>query len=903
LVAIVTLTASGVLGALQPQNLECEYRTSPLGIDTQNPRLSWVLQADRTADRNQKQTGYQILVATSAAWLRPGKADLWDSGRVASDQSVLVDYAGKPLDSRQRCYWKVRVWDEHGQASRWSKVATWDTGLLQPGDWQPAQWITSGNPSTSPPPVFRREFAIAKLIRRATVFVCGLGHYELRLNGRRVGDSVIDPGWTDYRDTCLYSTYEVTSQLRRGNNALGVMLGNGMYNVVGGRYVKFKGSFGRPKLILQLAIEHTDGSQTVLGSDSQWKTSPGPITFSCTYGGEDYDARLEMPGWDREGFDDAAWPAAVVTEGPGGSLRSQSAPPIRIIEELEKVQITEPKPGVSVYDLGQNFSGWPKLTVRGPAGTSVRLIPGELLNTDGLVSQRSSGGPVSFSYTLRGHGSETWSPRFSYYGFRYVQVEGAAPAGQAGVTQGTPQIRELTGQWLHCSAAVVGDFECSNPLINRIHKLILAAIRCNLQSVLTDCPHREKLGWLEVSHLLGQGIMFNYRTPTFYAKVSQDMRESQLPSGLVPDIAPEFTVFGGGFRDSPEWGSAVAFNPWQVRQFYGNTRLLERHYEVMARYVAYLGSKATNHIVAHGLGDWYDIGPRDPGPSQLTSFGLTATAIYYGDIVILSQAARLSGKAREAERYEQLAAEVRSAFNARFFHRGTGQYDTGSQTAQAMPLVLGLVEPNLRQAVLEKLIRSIRTNGNRVTAGDVGFMYVVRALTDAGRSDVLFDLVTQTNGPGYADQLRKGATTLTEAWDANPASSHNHCMLGHAEEWFYRGLAGIRPEPSSPGFKRFVIQPSVVGDLTWVRAHHDSPYGRIVSAWKRSGKQFLLEAVVPPSTTATIHVPTGDAATVMEGGKPASGGRGLRFLGTDHGVARFEASSGRYAFSSELAGP
>jgi hypothetical protein len=903
LVAIVTLTASGVLGALQPQNLECEYRTSPLGIDTQPPRLSWVLQADRTADRNQKQTGYQILVATSAALLKPGEADLWDSGRVASDQSVLVDYAGKPLDSRQRYYWKVRVWDEHGQASGWSKVATWDMGLLRPGDWQPAQWIASGNPSTSPPPVFRREFAIVKPIRRATVFVCGLGHYELRLNGQRVGDSVIDPGWTDYRDTCLYSTYEVTSQLRRGNNALGVMLGNGMYNVAGGRYVKFKGSFGPPKLILQLAIEHTDGSQTVLGSDSQWKTGPGPITFSCTYGGEDYDARLEMPGWDREGFDDAAWPAAVVTEGPGGSLRSQSAPPIRIIEELETVQITEPKPGVFIYDLGQNFSGWPKLTVRGPAGASVRLIPGELLNTDGLVSQRSSGGPVSFSYTLRGHGSETWSPRFSYYGFRYVQVEGATPAGQAGSPKGMPQIRELTGQWLHSSASVVGDFECSNPLINRIHKLILAAIRCNLQSVLTDCPHREKLGWLEVSHLLGQGIMFNYRTPTFYAKVSQDMRESQLPNGLVPDIAPEFTVFGGGFRDSPEWGSAVAFDPWQVRQFYGDTSLLERHYDVMARYVAYLGSKATNHIVAHGLGDWYDIGPRDPGPSQLTSFGLTATAIYYGDIVILSEAARLSGKAQEAERYEQLAAEVRSAFNARFFHRGTGQYDTGSQTAQAMPLVLGLVEPNQRQSVLETLIRSIRTNGNRVTAGDVGFMYVVRALTDAGRSDVLFDLVTQTNGPGYADQLRKGATTLTEAWDANPASSHNHCMLGHAEEWFYRGLAGIRPEPSSRGFKRFVIQPSVVGDLTWVRAHHDSPYGRIMSAWKRSGKQFSLEAVVPPNTTATIHVPAGDAATVKEGGKPASGGRGLRFLGTDHGVARFEASSGRYAFSSELAGP
>ena len=458
---------------------------------------------------------------------------------------------------------------------------------------------------------------------------------------------------------------------------------------------------------------------------------------------------------------------------------------------------------------------------------------------------------------------------------------------------------ELNGQWLHSSAEIAGEFECSNELINRIHHLILAAIRCNLQSVLTDCPHREKLGWLEVSHLLGRGIMFNHRTPTFYAKVSQDMREAQLENGLVPDIAPELTVFSAGFRDSPEWGSAALFNPWQVHEFYGDPSLLERHYDVMARYVAYLGSKATNHIVAHGLGDWYDIGPRGPGPSQLTSFGLTATAIYHGDILILAETARLLGKTDDAARYEKLAAEVRAAFNARFFHRDSRQYDTGSQTAQAMPLVLGLAERDQHASVLETLVRSIRTNGNRVTAGDVGFMYVVRALTDAGRSDVLFDMVCQTNGPGYFDQLRKGATTLTEAWDANPSSSHNHCMLGHAEEWFYTGLAGIRPDPSGPGFKKFIIKPAIVGDLTWVKAHHDSPYGRISSAWKKSGARLTLDVIVPPNTKATIHVPATDAATVREGGRPVVKVRGLKLLRAENKNVVFEAGSGHYRFTSE----
>lgn len=1066
LVVGFALMTGVVCGALQPAQLECEHRLNPLGLETPHPRLSWTLQSDGTSDRDGRQTAYQILVASSEKLLRPGQADLWDSGQVNSEQSVLVDYAGAPLAARQVAYWQVRVWDEAGRASAWSAPARWTMGLLQPTDWRPAQWIgareaesplresswiwtsepsvegrypagrrffrkrlelaattnlvqarilmTADNGFTlwvngkevlrgdqwdlaydaeirsllvagenvlaveavnagssdneagligqlelrlddgrvisvpvdeswqsrisappgwqmsaddsgwsgvrklgalgmkpwgevrvllAPPPVLRREFELTQPVRRATVFVSGLGHYELRLNGARIGDRVMDPGWTDYRDTCLYSTYDVTSQLRPGRNALGVMLGNGMYHVTGGRYVKFTGSFGSPQLILQLHLEHPDGSVTVIGTDDQWKTAPGPITFSCIYGGEDYDARLDLPGWDQPNFNDANWSTAQVSDGPGGTLRAQLAPPIKIIQELSTAKITEPQPGVFVYDLGQNFSGWPKLKVTGAAGTTVKMIPGELLDGAGLVSQRSSGGPVWFSYTLRGAGVETWSPRFSYYGFRYVQVEGAVPVRAAADHPDRAQVLELNGQWLHSSARVVGDFECSNPLLNQIHHLILAAIRCNLQSVLTDCPHREKLGWLEVPHLLGRGLMFNYALPNFYAKVSRDMDESQLANGLVPDIAPEYTVFSGGFRDSPEWGSAVAFNPAQVREFYGDASLLRNHFATLQRYTDYLSSQASQHIVAHGLDDWYDIGPKDPGPSQLTSLGLTATAVYYGNLQIVADTARQLGQTETAERYHRLATEVRDTFNARFFHPDSGRYDRGSQTAQAMPLVLGLVEPAHRDSVLAALVKSIREPGNRVTAGDVGFAYVVRALTDAGRSDVLYDLVTQTNGPGYADQLRKGATTLTEAWDADPRSSQNHCMLGHAEEWFYTGLAGIRPDPTAPGFKRFRLQPAIVGDLTWVKAHHDSPYGRIASAWRRTGNRLQLDVTIPPNTRATIFVPATDAHAVQESGQPASTARGLTFLRADNGRAIFDAGSGHYQFTSELPPP
>ena len=406
-----------------------------------------------------------------------------------------------------------------------------------------------------------------------------------------------------------------------------------------------------------------------------------------------------------------------------------------------------------------------------------------------------------------------------------------------------------------------------------MHSLILAAIKSNFKSVLTDCPHREKLGWLECSHLLAGSFMYNYDCSRFYAKIANDMREAQLDNGMVPDIAPEYVVFQGGFRDSPEWGSASVIAPWRAWQMYGDGKLLQEQYSCMQRYAAYLGSRGKGHIVSHGLGDWYDIGPRDPGESQLTSLGLTSTAVYFQDLEILRQAAEQLDKREEARIYGELAAKVRQAFIGAFFHPDTSQYDRDSQTASAMPLVLGLVEPDPKAAVLENLVRNIRARGNRVSAGDVGFYYVVQALLDGGRSDVLYDMLCQTNGPGYLYQLSHNATSLTEAWDTNPASSQNHCMLGHIEEWFYSGLLGIRAD--APGFSRILIRPQPVGDLTMAAGHYDCMYGRISSTWNRVGNNLTMQITIPPNTTATVYVPGRHADGVKESGIPAATAAGI----------------------------
>jgi len=846
---LICIAASTAAAGLTPYGLECEARVNPAGIDNLRPRLSWKLASDQAG---LGQTAYQIVVATSPEGLNsPG---MWDSGRVASPESLWIEYRGSAMHPFQQYWWRVRVWDQSLKPSEWSAAASWTTAMLSPGDMKGA-WIAHPDHSlrSGPLPLFRREFTADKPVRRAVAMVAGAGFHELHVNGARIGDHVLAPAWTNYRATVMYETFDITERLRPGPNAVGVMLGNGFYNVAGGRYTKYTGSFGHPRLWMMLHIEFSDGKTTDVATDSAWRTREGPVTFSCIFGGEDYDARNELSGWDQPGFDASAWQSVTTVEAPGGAMRAQSSPPIRVQQTFQAVRITQPKPGITVYDLGQNFSGWPRATVSGPAGSAVKMTPGELLDGSGLVSQRSSGSPVWFSYTLNGRGSETWSPRFSYYGFRYVQVEGDA------------KVEKLEGQFVHLDAPRVGSFSSSNERFNRIHALIDAAIRSNLQHVITDCPHREKLGWLEQTYLMGASLMYNWDLRTLLPKTSRDMRESQMVNGLVPDIAPEYVAFRGGFRDSPEWGSASVFVPWQAWTWYGDRSVLKDSYLMMKGYVNYLGSRTEDGLLRYGLGDWYDIGPKGPGYSQLTPQGVTATATYYEDLRVLERVARMLGFEADAQHYAGRAAETRARFNREYYDAQRKTYATGSQTSLAMPLAFNLAPPEARASLVEKLASDIRGRGNHTSAGDIGYRYVLRALLEAKRSDVVFDLANNPVAPSYAAQLSAGATSLTEAWDANPHSSQNHLMLGHIEEWFYGGLAGIRPDPRSPGLRNILIEPDPAGDVKWVKAEWNSPRGPVKVNWETEGERLKLDVEIPPGMTAAVRLPGGSISRTGSG--------------------------------------
>lgn len=680
---------------------------------------------------------------------------------------------------------------------------------------------------------------ISRPVLRAVLYASGLGQDELHLNGRKVSRDILTPGWSDYRKTVFYDSYDVTASVHRGENVLGVMLGNGMYRVLHtpGRYTKFVGTFGPPKCIVQLKIDYSDGGSIEIDSDGSWKTAPGPITFSSTYGGEDFDARRDPNGWDRAGFDDARWESAVDTGGPGGALTPELAPPVRVMHIYSPIKVTHPASNISVYDFGQNFAGWPEISVAGRAGAVVKLIPGELLDPRGLVSQRSSGSPQWFSYILRGGGIETWHPRFSYYGFRYLEVQGAGLLRDA-------RLLSVRGNAIHSSSEQIGGFVSSDAQLNRIHALILRAIENNSVSIFTDCPHREKLGWLEETHLMAPSMLYDFDFAHLYAATARNIVDAQKTigpkAGMVPEIAPQYVIFDPQkfdvFNDSPEWGSAAILASWYIYERTGDLRSLFEQFDTMCRYVAYLATRAHGGIIEYGLGDWYDIGPGTPGISKLTSPGVTATAIYYQDLKVLEKSSALLGQSTQSSEYQRQAEQVRTAFNARFFHSRSHIYDKGSQTAQAMPLVLGIAPDDERAAVLAALVADIRAHQNHTTAGDIGFHYVVDALMQGGRSDVVLDMLSRTDAPSYGYQLAQGATSLTEAWDANPSSSQDHLMLGDAEEWLYRGLGGIDVNFARQDNSRILLRPAVLKRVKWVHTGYRSAFGLIESDWKHEGR-------------------------------------------------------------------
>jgi hypothetical protein len=884
-------------GQLRPVHLRCDADADPLGVDVPQPYLSWQLESP---ERSQLQSAYRILVASSVQRLDRDEGDLWDSGRVASDETLYTRYAGKTLKSCQQAFWKVQVWDERQRASGWSTPARWTMGILAPDDWQ-AEWLCA--PAATESLLLRKEFQVHAGLLRALVHVSGLGQYELSLNGVKAGDELLSPGWTDYNKTVLCDTRDVTALLRPGGNAVGVALGNGIYNVVRrNRYVKFAGSFGPLRAILQLRLDYVDGSIQLIRTDETWRTSPGPVVFSNVYGGEDYDARLVSQGWDSPGFDDRSWLPAVRIIRPSGILRGHSfaAPLLRPIEIRKPVEVRPIGPGTFIYDLGQNAPYLPRVRVSGPPGSTVRLTPAEILTPEGRLDRGTMGGTNRGSswwqFTKGNAQPESWSPQFCYIGCRYLEAQ-LFPAEVDGEL---PQIDALEGVVVHSSAAPVGRFACSNELLNRIRALVRWAQRANLVSVLTDCPHREKLGWLEQYHLNGPSLRYEFDLERLFAKGVNDMADAQLDSGLVPNIAPEYTQFKGAFRAATEWGSAFIIVPWQQYQFTGDLEPLRRHYEAMRRYFAYLETRAQDGLVPEGLGDWYDLGEKKPGAAQLTPPPVTATAFYFYDAQLLAKAAALLQKPEQAADYTARAERIRVDFNRHFFHTQNGSYATGSQCANALALVLGLAEPTNRPAVLAALVADVEAHGCSMTAGDVGFRFLLQALAQGGRSDLVYRMINQDERPGYGYQLKHGATSLTESWDANRTSSHNHFMLGHIIEWFYKDLAGIDTDPAGPGFKKILIRPNPVGDLKWVEAAYQSVRGEISVRWEIQAQQFRLKMCIPANTTATVYLPASSTAAVTEGGLPANRSHGVQFLRQEPGHVLYQVASGKYDFASKL---
>ncbi len=907
--SMLFLTASAAFAQLQIDKALCENKINPTGVALENIRFGWELQS---AKNDEYQLSYQLVIASSKDKLAADNFDVYNSAVVKSKQSVLVEYKGKAFLPAQVYYWKVQVWDKENQSSGWSADQQFITGLFSEKDWAAAKWIgyeqlpdsirtvpaihepfaeELGNKAIQRPviPLFRKTFTVSKKISKALLFVTGLGQYELSLNGVKTGTAFLAPGWTYFDKTVLYNSFDVTRQLVSGKNAIGVIVGNGFYNINRERYFKIVGAFGMPTMICRLKIMYEDGTAEDIVSDASWKTSPSPIVFSSIYSGEDYDARLEQAGWNTPAFDDAKWMQSLLVKPPKGKLLPEQDYPVSLMDSFAVKKILHPSPAIYLYDFGQNISGIVRLKIKGRKGQVIKMIPAELINKNQLANQTATGDPFYFTYTLKSDNEEVWQPRFTYYGFRYVQVEGAAPDTVAG-NSSLPLITQLTSLHNRNANPVNGNFECSNQLFNRIYTLINWAIKSNMQSVVTDCPHREKLSWLEQDYLMGNSIHYNNDIYHLYRKLVSDLMDAQYPEGFVPDIAPEFVVFGDGFLDSPEWGSSAVILPWLLYEWYGDKDILQKAYPMTKRYVDYLQTKSADNILSHGLGDWYDYGPKPPGEAQLTPKAVTATSIYYYDAALVSKMSKVLDDDAAAKKYGALAASIKKSFNQKFFNNKTNVYSTGSQTAMAMPLSVGLVEEKYKKAVLQNLQDSIYAGNKALTAGDIGFHFLVKALDEGGASQLIFDMNNRDDVPGYGFQLKKGATALTESWAGLEEVSNNHLMLGHIMEWFYSGLAGISQEDGSVAYSNIKIRPQPVGDITSAKGSFHSPCGWISSAWKKDGNNFTLDVTIPVGATANIYLPVKAGSSIFLNDKKVSSkiSNGSAVVKTGAGVYHFE---------------
>jgi alpha-L-rhamnosidase len=896
-----------------PVRLRCEYRSDPLGIDARSPRLSWVLEAEK---RGQRQTAYQILVAANEEDLETKENLLWDSGKVSSEESVNVPYEGAELRSRLRCAWKVRVWDRLDNPSPYSEPAAWEMGLLERSDWI-GKWISLGEgpqedfepptgdeyddvgPGLDPSPYLRKEFRLEKPVRRARLYTTARGVYEPYVNGERVGKDVLAPGWTDYRKRVQYQTYDVTKLLVEGRNALGTVLGDGWYAGFVGFDPKHRGAHygSRAQLLAQLEVEYEDGATQTVVSDSSWKSLTGPILYSDLLVGESYDARQEMAGWNEPGFDDSDWYPIGVEEGETPQLVAQPDEGVRVTEEVAAKSVTEPKSGVYVFDMGQNMVGWVRLKVQGEAGTEVTLRHAEALNPDGTIyTTNLRFARATDRYVLRSGSEEVYEPRFTFHGFRYVEVTGYP---------GEPPLEAITGRVVHSATPPVGSFECSSPMANKLQSNIVWGQRGNFLSIPTDCPQRdERLGWMGDAQIFVRTAAFNMDVAAFFEKWMVDVEDNLSPEGAFPDVAPLFGDRSETFlrQGSPAWGDAGVIVPWTIYKTYGDTRIVEKHYDSMSRWMKYLREANPDLLrrnkMGNNYGDW--LSPK----GDYTPKDLLATAYWAYDAKLLAEMAEATGRREDAKGYENLFEEIKGVFNEAYV-ASDGRIKGDTQTCYILALHMGLLPEELRPAAAEHLVTAIERGDWHLSTGFVGVGYLCPVLTEAGRADVAYRLLHNDTYPSWGYTIRQGATTIWERWDGwteergfqSPnMNSFNHYSLGSVGEWLYRYVAGIDQEPRSSGYKHIVIRPHPGGGLTSARAEYDSVRGRIASEWETVDGVFRLRATVPANTTATVRVPARDGGAITESDHPLEQAEGVELLRLGDGEAVVAVGSGRYEF-------
>lgn len=900
------------LASSKVAEVRCEWLNNPLGIDIARPHLSWQMES---STRGQRQTAYQVIAASSAKNLDANRGDLWDTGKINSDQSLEVTYAGAKLHSGQEVFWKVRIWDKDGHPTDWSKSAMWSMGLLHPTDWT-GEWIgkdekpkapdksekTPGESRRLPAGWLVKEFTAKKHIRRATVYMAGMGLSELYINGKKIGNAELSPALSDYTKRIYYVTYDVTHSIKTGDNAIGVILGNGRFFAPRTNYPTLMVNYGYPKLMLHMRVEYTDGSSQIVDSDKTWKlTTAGPIRANNEYDGEEYDARRELTGWAEPGFDDSHWQPARAVSAPGGKLVAQMMDPIRITGTIKPTSMHELHPGVFIYDMGQNMVGWCQLKVKGPAGTKVtmrfaeRLYPDGSLNVANLRSAKATD-----IYTLKGDGkTETWHPRFTYHGFRYVELTGFP---------GKPALNSILGQVVGDDLESAGNFVCSQPMINKIYHNIVWGVRGNYRSMPTDCPQRdERQGWMGDRSAECRGETYLFENRCLYSKWITDMADAQHENGSVPDVCPAYWPF---YTDNVTWPSTFIIAPGVMFDQFGDIETLSAHYPKMVKWIDHMSGYINDDLMPRDqYGDWC-VPPEDPklihskDPARQTAKPILGTTYFYHCLQLMSRYATLLHHPDDAARFEALAARLKAGLNKKFLNRQLGQYDNGSQTSCILPLAFNMVPAAEHKAIFNHLVQSIAdVTHMHIGTGLVGGQWINRVLTENGRPDIAYTLATNTTYPSWGYMVDHGATTIWELWNGNTAdpamNSGNHVMLiGDLTIWLYQDLAGIAPDPANPGFKHVIMHPVPVAGLTYVKATHRSPYGLIASDWRRDGHKFTWKIELPPNTTATAYFPAQSADRVRESGHKLSGTDGVKIVRVENGDVIMDLSPGKYQFES-----